>query len=227
MKKADSSLPASGFTLVELTVVLIIVALLIGGMLVPLSAQRTMQNINETQRQLSEIKEALLGFAVINGRLPCPTTTADPADIGYGIEDATCNNIEAYLPWKSLGIAEIDPWGAKRSVKTDPFTGYWRYRVDAAFATAFTLATTPSSALAIQSAAGNALTQASPNSPVAIVYSTGLDRKANGQNVDKDTTATTDPLYESGDQSPTFDDMVIWISRPILFNRMISAGKLP
>jgi prepilin-type N-terminal cleavage/methylation domain-containing protein len=214
-----------GFSLVELAIVLVIVALLIGGMLLPLSAQRDIQNSNETQKQLSEIKEALLGFAVINGRLPCPTTITDPAAAGYGIEDAACNNIEGYLPWKSLGVSEIDAWGTKRSATADPFNGYWRYRVDGAFTVTFTLNTTPNSALVIQNAAGNSMTLA--NNLVAIVYSTGPDRTANGQNVDTDAGAATDPTYESGDRSPTFDDMVIWISRPILFNRMISAGKLP
>ena len=56
----------AGFTLVELAVVLVIMAVLIGGMLVPLSAQRDIRNVSETQKQLSEIKEALLGFAIIN-----------------------------------------------------------------------------------------------------------------------------------------------------------------
>jgi prepilin-type N-terminal cleavage/methylation domain-containing protein len=227
MKRLGFTIPVAGFTLVELAIVLVIVALLIGGMLVPLSAQREIQRTNETQRQLSEIKEALLGFAVINGRLPCPTTTADPVNLNYGIEDAACINIEGYLPWKSLGVTEIDAWGSKRTATADPFTGFWRYRVDSAFSTAFTLNTTPSSALVIQDSSGNALTQVTPNSPVAIVYSTGSDKIANGLNVDTDAAATTDPLYQAGDFYSTFDDMVIWISRPILFNRMISAGKLP
>lgn len=216
-----------GFSLVELAIVLVIVALLIGGMLVPLSAQREIQRSNETQRKLSEIKEALLGFAVINGRLPCPTTTTDPANANYGIEDAACINIEGYLPWKSLGVEEIDAWGSKRTASADPFYGFWRYRVDSAFSIAFTLNTNPSSALVIQDASGNVLTQASPNSPIAIVYSTGPDKTANGLNVDTDAAATTDPLYQAGDLSPIFDDIAIWIGRPVLFNRMISAGKLP
>lgn len=64
----------SGFTLIELTIVLVIVALLIGGMLVPLSAQRDLQNTSDTQKQLSLISEALLGFAAAQNRMPCPAT---------------------------------------------------------------------------------------------------------------------------------------------------------
>jgi prepilin-type N-terminal cleavage/methylation domain-containing protein len=227
VRKRNSTPRQNGFTLTELTIVLVIVALLIGGLMMPLSAQRDIQNINETRISLAEIKEALLGFAVINGRLPCPSTTTDPASVNYGIEDATCNNIEGYLPWKSLGVSEIDPWGSRRNSASEPFTGFWRYRVDGAFSVAFTLNTVPSSNLVIQESSGSAMTQASPNNPVAIIYSNGPDRTANGQNVDTDTGVTTDVIYQGGEMSSAFDDILLWIGRPILFNRMISAGKLP
>jgi prepilin-type N-terminal cleavage/methylation domain-containing protein len=142
--KRDRSDPrAHGFTLTELAIVLVIVSLLIGGMLVPLSAQRDIQKVSETQKQMSEIKEALFGFAIINGRLPCPTTQADPASPDYGVEDATCVNVEGYLPWRTLGISETDAWGNRRLASSDPFTGYWRYRADNAFSVAFTLGTQP------------------------------------------------------------------------------------
>ena len=224
MKICAIAKPVTGFTLVELSIVLVIVALLIGGMLIPLSAQKDIQNINDTNKRLAEIKEALLGFAIINLRLPCPTTQADPANVGYGIEDATCANVEGYLPWKSLGVSEVDAWGVKRSLVSDPFIGYWRYRADNAFSATsppITLSTVPNSGFVIQDGAGNALTQASPNSPIAIIYSAGPDLIANGQNAAVDTT------YQAGERSPAFDDIAIWLGRPLLFNRLVSAGKLP
>ncbi len=214
--------PPTGFTLTELAIVLVIVSLLIGGMMVPLSTLRDIQNSKETERRLSEIKEALLGFAAINVRLPCPTTTTDPASTQYGLEDATCVEVEGYLPWKSLGIRETDAWGSVRSSATDPFVGYWRYRVDKNFVTSISLATATGSALAVQDANGNALT-----APVAIVYSTGPDLVANGKNEDTQSGPQTDPIYQSSNRSPTFDDQLIWIGRPLLFNRLISAGQLP
>lgn len=218
--------PAAGFTLTELAIVLVIVALLIGGMMVPLSTQRDIQNSRETEHRLGEIKEALLGFAAIYVRLPCPTTETDPASTKYGLEDATCVEIEGYLPWKSLGIRETDAWGSVRSSTTDPFVGYWRYRVDKNFVTSISITTATGSALVVQDNNGNALT-APAHSPVAIVYSTGPDLVANGKNEDTQNGPQTDPTYQSSDRSPTFDDQLIWIGRPLLFNRLISAGKLP
>ncbi|HUW25479.1 MAG TPA: prepilin-type N-terminal cleavage/methylation domain-containing protein [Gallionella sp.] len=61
-----------GFTLVEMAIVLAIVGLLLGGLIPTLSAQMESQRINETRKQLDEIQQALMGFAIINGRLPCP-----------------------------------------------------------------------------------------------------------------------------------------------------------
>ncbi len=29
------------------------------------------------------------------------------------------------------------------------------------------------------------------------------------------------------DVRPTFDDMTVWLSRPLLYNRLLMAGKLP
>ena len=133
-----------GFTLVELAIVLVIVALLIGGMLVPLAAQRDLQNTSETQKQLLDIKDALLGFAAANGRLPCPDTDTDPTAAGYGLEEATCTaslTEEGYLPWKTLGVNPLDSWGSQRATSTSPRIGDWRYRVDRNFAQAFTIST--------------------------------------------------------------------------------------
>src|SRR5665647_1087323 len=66
----------NGFTLIEMAMVLMIVGLLLGGMLVPLSAQMDQRNVSDTQKTLSEIKEAIVGFTLANGRLPCPATAS-------------------------------------------------------------------------------------------------------------------------------------------------------
>ena len=53
----------AGFTLVEMAIVLMIVGLLLGGLLVPLSAQMEQRNVTETRKQLDEIQQALIGYA--------------------------------------------------------------------------------------------------------------------------------------------------------------------
>ena len=61
-----------GFTLVELAIVLVIVALLTSGLLLGVSAQRNAAENVDAQRQLENIRETLIGFALTRGRLPCP-----------------------------------------------------------------------------------------------------------------------------------------------------------
>lgn len=232
-----SSQIQSGFTLVEMAIVLAIVALLLAGLLPTISSQIEQQRRSETRKKLDEIQQSLIGYAVINGTLPCPTTTLDPANANYGVADATCPpggaTSDGYLPWKTLGVTETDAWGSKRTGTGSPWTGYWRYRVDRNFSiagTPFTLNTVfgpcPSATtdcLAIQDNSGNTLTSTTER-PIAIVYSTGPNVTADGQNASYE---ATNGIYQSDVPSSTFDDILIWISRPQLFNRMVAAGKLP
>jgi prepilin-type N-terminal cleavage/methylation domain-containing protein len=67
-----------GFTLLELLMVLLVVAILAAGLSMPLAAQVQMRRYDETRRALDEAREALLGFAASSGRLPCPASAASP-----------------------------------------------------------------------------------------------------------------------------------------------------
>lgn len=126
----------SGFTLVEMAMVLMIVGLLLGGLIPTISSQMERQYTNETRKQLDEIQQALVGYAIINGRLPCPaqatlaTGTANAGieattgntcackassgsdkTIAYvGIIACTDSSVTGVLPWVTLGIKETDAW---------------------------------------------------------------------------------------------------------------------
>ncbi|MDO8207469.1 MAG: type II secretion system protein, partial [Gallionella sp.] len=65
MKTIHSSiLRISGFTLVEMAIVLAIMALILGTGLTLLSAQQEQQRIDETKTRLSDASEALIGYAL-------------------------------------------------------------------------------------------------------------------------------------------------------------------
>lgn len=223
-----------GFSLIEMAIVLFIVALLLGGLLPTVSSQMEQQRRAETRKQLAEIQQALLGFSIIYGRLPCPSTTDDPANANHGLESTPCiadATKEGYLPWKTLGVSEYDAWGIRRYNTADKWKGYWRYRVDRNFASTIAISTGFSTdSLTIRNSAGVNLTSTIER-PIAIVFSTGPDLIGNGLNANTDETSPSfepiNGIYQSDVQNPTFDDMLIWISRPQLFNRMVSAGRLP
>lgn len=229
----NSRTKTSGFTLVEIAIVLVIFGLLLSAFLAPLTAQRELRASEVTQQSLKLITEAINGFSILNGRLPCPSTQTDPANANYGLEDATCSAsyvAEGYLPWRTLGVPEMDEWGTRRTTTGSAWNGYWRYRIDRSF-TAVTdfstniLSATPTygDTLTIRNSSGNNISS-NIERPIAIVYSTGSNLIANGQNATFEATAG---IYESNSNTVTFDDMLIWITRPTVVNRMVAAGKLP
>lgn len=64
--------PEQGFTLIELAVVLVIIALIGGGLLNAWANQLVQQRINFTKANAETIKTALVNFISRNNRLPCP-----------------------------------------------------------------------------------------------------------------------------------------------------------
>lgn len=222
---------AAGFTLIELAIVMVIFGLMLTGMLIPLQTQTEHRKLQQTREDLMEIKEALIGFAMMRGRLPCPSYAIDPADPDFGVEHAACATVSAardgYLPWKTLGVAEKDAWGRTQASASDGMSGYWRYRVDRNFVgTAEKLITLntdfSTDALEIKNSAGLSLTT-SAEKPVAIIYSTGRNLTADANNANYE---IHHGIYQSDVPSTHFDDILLWISRPILMNRMVLAGKL-
>src|SRR5689334_14380107 len=97
MKNFISLKQKTGFTLVEMAVVLAIVGLMLGGLLVPISAQMDQKNYSKTQQDMSEIREALIGYGLSHGYLPCPTNS-----VTNGAEERSgtaCTNRVGFLPW--------------------------------------------------------------------------------------------------------------------------------
>ena len=101
-----------GFTLVELAVVVAVVGLVLGSLLAPLRARIEAARIQETERTLDEVREALTGHAIANGALPCPDDVADGID---GAAPATCTGaaLEGVLPFQTLGVGRADAWGRR------------------------------------------------------------------------------------------------------------------
>ena len=114
--------PNRGFTLTELAVVLMIVAILLSSLMYTLSAQTEARTREETTRRLENAKELLLSFAIVNGRLPCPARCSNSplcnaaGDGGTeanaaGVGSACTDSYSGYLPGLAIGYQPIDTAG--------------------------------------------------------------------------------------------------------------------
>ncbi|MFK5969637.1 MAG: prepilin-type N-terminal cleavage/methylation domain-containing protein [Candidatus Marithrix sp.] len=229
-----------GFTLVEMSIVLIIIGFLIGGMFAPLSMQMNQQKIRDTKKTLETIKEALMGYAILNDRLPCPAKCykyKDENSICFGgtfvnkyvgkedDTDTTFCEQEGYLPWVDLGVSQYDAWG-----------NIFRYRLDNSYDTSLTSSDT-SSGLKIRNINSNHLTNETVNSNViAIIYSCGKNGMPDatnaisgytGANCSPISLVTKDIYTQDFYVENEFDDMLVWLPKTILINQLVSAGKWP
>lgn len=262
---------AGGFTLVELAVVIAIVALLLGALLVPLATQIQGRNVRETRATLEEIREALLGFAMSQGRLPCPDTD-NPPD---GLENAApgdCGGFpmiaEGFLPYQTLGVPASDAWGRIfRYAVTSEFTRPTvpgappvsnNNQLDLADGGAANIAvstrdvnkalvtltvTAPAVVLSVgpNGAGGIWLGSASNLPPTTAGTDEGLNTDSTPANFPVPPLAFARSFIHrphteaaSGCDETTlgvplceYDDILIWLSAPVLFNRLVEARQLP
>lgn len=110
-----------GLAAAAVVIVLIVaaVALLLGRRY--FAAEATLDQREVTNANLRRIADALVQFAVLNQRLPCPAAGTSDA----GTEDATspfatCNSPNGVVPWATLTLRRsdaVDGWGRKISYR--------------------------------------------------------------------------------------------------------------
>lgn len=134
----------SGFTLIEMAVVLVIAGLLLAGGMNLMSASSDTAKYKQTQNELQDIKEALIGFYSSRRFLPCPDTDNPPDGFGNyadgtgsgsqsvnfssasGTTSVACASpLRGWLPFNDIGVGGSgDAWGEriKYLVNTTAFT---------------------------------------------------------------------------------------------------------
>ncbi|HEX5126826.1 MAG TPA: hypothetical protein VFW00_08800 [Rhodocyclaceae bacterium] len=211
----------AGFALVEIAIALIILALLGAGALTALRVQSQRSHLSDTRMSLDNARSAILGYVAANGTVPCPAATTD--GIATYNAGGNCANNPGRLPWSTLGITQAegqDAWGQTLS-----------YMV----ATNFTTTQPPATANTITLSTGNSGSEISggfisicstlctsttgnklsSDKTVALaLWSTGEDQHDNSY-------LSTGTLLVTGGT----DDVVIWMSRYVLLDELISAGR--
>lgn len=230
---------SSGFSILEMAIVMVIVATLLGGLLVSISQTQEMNNRTDAENTLDEIKEALYGFAQANGRLPCPATTTSigaEAPIGGG----ACTQRFGFVPWSTLGLSG--------SVNTDnllldSWLSPYRYAVSNqngnAFTTAGQMSVVTMGVLApdLRICDSNTCATVLFDSAPAVILSLGADWATftSADEVENSGEATVNGYRQANDNDfvsaayieDVYDDMMTWLSPSVLYTKMIAAGQLP
>lgn len=207
-----------GFSLVELSIVLVVISLLIGGIIGSAGSFINLARSRETEKQLEITRDAIIGFAIQNGRLPCADSDGDGLENG----PPTCAQWGT-LPFATLAVERKDPWG-----------GDYRYRVDTNFADApaggveSSFSLTDSGNITVKDSADPVANTVAVDIPV-IVVSEGPNR-GNGsddenENIDDDNNFVQREYSNTSGSS--FDDKLMWISPLVLKAKMLEVGKLP
>lgn len=239
MRPGVPSRRQSGFSLIELAIVLVIVGLLIGGGIATLTATTEQTRRSEARRQLEHVREALYGFAMSNGRLPCPDANFPPdgqEDTGGG----TCSQAGGALPWVDLGLGRRDPWGSPLHYRVDVNLPNFADPGADSGNPAFNLGhsanlkvvdgngsnivtSAPAVVLSFGPQGGQVWTGGSPFcTPAPAGFSS--DELENCDDNNNFVAAEYRPPDAADDR---FDDVVIWLPLPVLKSRMVDAGLLP
>ena len=230
-----------GFTLVEMSVVLVIIGLLLGSFIGTFSSRIDTTRRDNTNKELEEIKRVLKAYAFTQTppHLPCPDTDDPPNGIANDPGGACTSGVTVgTLPWATLGMGHGDAWNTRYS--------YWvnsDYSIDAGF----DLTTDDTGSAKINTRVDNIPVEIVSNA-VAVIFSRGkngfggisidnFDRQtipATGH-VDEKENADANTVFMSRfntDEGVTaaggvFDDILVWISSYELKAKMVEAGVLP
>jgi len=251
---SNRSRRSRGFTLIELAVVIGVITILLGAVIAPLASQNTARLLRNEHNAQREIRDALMGYAIVNRRLPCPDNDRDGLEDQLSVGPIVCNPGLGFLPWNDLGVRGTDTWGR-----------LYGYRVDADFVMA-SVPGTPApnatgldlqdtSTITISDYNDSKATFTLVNGVAAVVLSVGangyggfdIDGNAmasvpaanlnEASNVDGNTAfvyrthspeqGTCNDAAASAGLLCEFDDVLTWVPPNLLFLRMVEGGALP
>lgn len=192
-----------------------------------------------TALALKQARDALIGYAAANGRLPRPAP-----DAASGREyDGRCDterSCTGFLPWVTLGITPGDGWGRLLRYSVTPVLTSAPLQASRAVGTKTVLTRRPDGLAYLT---GNAQCALGAQCAAAVVLSGGRDGAgvtAQGQvqpglagSTDEQANLLADTAFMrrarsgAGSAGGQFDDQLVWISVDTVLNRMSRAGMLP
>lgn len=233
----------SGFTLIEIAVVLVIIGMLFGSFIGTFASRIDTTRRDNAKKELEEIKRVIKAYAFTKSPpyLPCPDTNIPPDGIENRVGGAcTAGAAVGTLPWITLGMGYADAWHTRYS--------YW-VNTDYSINTGFNLTTGNTGSAQINTRVNNN-PQAIAENAVAVIFSRGknslggisvegvnqapIPAVGNGYD-DENENADANSVFMSRIKTDVgvaaaggvFDDILVWINSYELKANMVEAGVLP
>lgn len=194
-----------------------------------------------TAASLAAAKEALLGYAIANGRLPRPAASAtDGHEMSGPCGGAGCSG---YLPWVTLGVAGADSWGKLLRYSVSP--AFTRAPVSPASAVADRKVLSRDAGGAPLFLVGQQDCDINSRCAPAVIFSSGKNNlgtsvqglalaNAGVGNADEQQNdgATSEFFLRKPESNPAapggeFDDILVWIPLQLLYRKMEAGADRP
>ena len=227
------------YSLIELSIVILIISILISGALTVFSGSANNKKITTTKNRIDEIYKALGGFLLVNGRLPCPASiiAIKSTDVTYGTEGTAAGNCTAgggvYASGSSnlvYGLVPVKTLGLPNEYAEDGFEGKIAYVVEKNFTSSSNFKNATATATMSLSEITGGVSQVITNDAILALVSYGANKSgafnANGtvQNTrSSDSSETENDLSSSNafdknlvfnaPDSDVFDDIVFYKTR--------------
>ncbi|MEM7563343.1 MAG: type II secretion system protein [Pseudomonadota bacterium] len=109
----------SGFTLIEIAIALVIITVLLGYTVAMFPVQQELKQYRDVDQEMEQIIDDLIGYAQVNGRLPCADADNDGLEDWAGVGN-DCTSWFGNVPARTIGYdgnysaggVLIDPWGS-------------------------------------------------------------------------------------------------------------------
>jgi prepilin-type N-terminal cleavage/methylation domain-containing protein len=242
---------SEGFTLIEISIVLVIVSILIGFTVALFPVQQELKQYRAVNQEMERIIDAIYAYAQVNGRLPCAASLSVPNGIADPNNGAECNTWYGFLPAKTLGIdgrydasnSLLDPWGNRyRYQVTDDDSsnngGDFVISKDMKTATISNLKPdlqictgVPTDSPTNCGAAAVTVADGIPAVVLSLGKNGAIDPAVSEIQLENTDNSATDTVFIKSTHSDVagaeFDDIVKWIAPNTLYSKMIDAGQLP